>query len=164
HPLVVADDASRRRLRREFDALRALDEPHVVRVRDLEMSERGAALVLDFVPGESLADRLARERAAGERMSPNVAVAIVEDVAAAHAAGIVHRDVTPGNVLLTPEGEARLTDFGIAHATHDAATAVTATGLVMGTLRYLAPEQLQGAETTPASDLHALAAVAYEML
>ena len=167
HPIVVADEAGRRRLQREFDALRRLDEPHIVRVRDLRFGDREAALVLDFVPGESLAQRLARDRLDGIPMAPAAAVAIVRDVAAAlaaaHAAGIVHRDVTPGNILLTPDGEARLTDFGIAHTSSDA-TAVTATGLLMGTMRYLAPEQLRGGTSTPASDLHGLAAVAYEML
>jgi len=100
-------------------------------------------------------------------MAPEEALSILEDIAAAlaaaHAVGIVHRDVTPGNILLTPDGEARLTDFGIAHASGDTA-AVTATGLVMGTMRYLAPEQLRGGASTAASDLHSLAAIAYEML
>ena len=169
HPIVFADEAGRRRLEREFDTLRTLDEPHIVRVRDLRFGDREAALVLDFVAGESLAQRLARHAADGTGMTPDAAIAVVDDVAAAlaaaHAAGIVHRDVTPGNILLTPDGEARLTDFGIAHASgDDPEAAVTATGLVMGTMRYLAPEQLRGQRSTPASDLHGLAAVAYEML
>ena len=167
HPVVFSDEAGRRRLQREFDALRSLDEPHIVRVRDLQIGEREAALVLDFVDGESLAQRLAGQSPTQPAVSPEAAAAIVADVAAAlaaaHAAGIVHRDVTPGNILLTGDGEARLTDFGIAHASGDA-TAVTATGLLMGTMRYLAPEQLRGGTSTPASDLHSLAAVTYEML
>jgi serine/threonine-protein kinase len=167
HPIAVADDAARRRLRREFEALQSLDEPHIVRVRDLRFDDREAALILDFVRGETLAARLARLRAAGEAMAPETAVAVIDDIAAAlaaaHAAGIVHRDVTPGNILLTADGEARLTDFGIARASADL-TAVTGAGLVMGTLRYLAPEQLRDGEATPSSDLHGLAAVAYEML
>jgi len=167
HPVVFADETGRRRLRREFDALRALDEPHIVKVRDLQVGDREAGLVLDFVSGESLAQRLARQAAEGRPMTPLETVAIVDDIAAAlgaaHAAGIVHRDVTPGNILLAPDGEARLTDFGIARASDDT-EAVTATGLVMGTMRYLAPEQLRGGDSTPASDLHGLAATAYEML
>jgi serine/threonine-protein kinase len=167
HPVVFADEAGRRRLEREFDALRGLDEPHIVRVRDLHVGEREAALILDYIAGESLAERLAGLTAAGRRMPPDRAVAIVADVAsaltAAHAAGIVHRDVTPGNILLGNDGAVRLTDFGIAHASTDA-TAVTATGLLMGTMRFLAPEQLRAGATAPATDLHALAAVAYEML
>jgi serine/threonine-protein kinase len=168
HPIVVADAAGRARLRREFEALRTLDEPHIVRVRDLHVGKREAALILDYVPGQSLAQRLAtRGNDDAAAFTPEAAVGIVADVAAAlaaaHAAGIVHRDVTPGNILLGPDGEAHLTDFGIAHASSDGA-AVTATGQLMGTMRYLAPEQLRGAPSTPASDLHSLAAVTYEML
>jgi serine/threonine protein kinase len=162
HPIVFADVAGRARLRREFGALRALDEPHVVRVRDLRIDGSEAALILDFVAGPSLAERLA----AGPPFVPAEAVTVAFDIAAAltaaHAAGIVHRDVTPANILLDPADGARLTDFGIALGGDE--PAVTATGQVMGTLRYLAPEQLRGAAATPASDLHGLAAVTYEML
>ncbi len=165
HPIIFADDAGRARLKREFDALRSLDEPHIVHVRDLEIGDDDAALILDFVPGRSLADRLA----SGAPFEPAEAVAVATDVAAAlsaaHAAGIVHRDVTPGNILLDSNdgGVARLTDFGIALG-GDAASVVTATGQLMGTLRYLAPEQLRGEPATAASDIHSLAAVTYEML
>jgi len=165
HPIVFADEGGRQRLRREFETLRSLDEPHVVRVRDLEIGEREGILVLDFVDGPSLAQRLAGQSSERPAVTRETATAIVADVAAAlaaaHAAGIVHRDVTPGNILLDSGDEARLTDFGIAHASGDAP--ITATGLVMGTLRYVAPEQLRGETATPASDLYGLAAVAYEL-
>jgi serine/threonine-protein kinase len=166
HPLVFADAAGRERLLREFRALRDLDEPHVVRVRDLELTEDDGALILDYVAGTSLANRLST----GPRPSTSEAVSIALDVAAAlaaaHAAGIVHRDVTPGNILLDPDDGARLTDFGIALAGAGTAgePALTAEGQLVGTLRYLAPEQLRGAPATAASDVHALAAVTYEML
>ena len=166
HPVVFADAGGRERLVREFRALRDLDEPHLVRVRDLELTDDDAALILDYVPGPSLAARLAD----GDRLATAEAVGITLDVAAAlaaaHAAGIVHRDVTPGNILLDPNDGARLTDFGIAlgGAGTDGEPGLTATGQLVGTLRYLAPEQLRGASATPASDVHALAAVTYEML
>ncbi len=162
HPIVFSDAAGLARLKREFEALRSLDEPHIVRVRALEIADDEAALILDYVAGPSLADRLA----SGPPLRPAEAVAIARDVAAAltaaHAAGIVHRDVTPGNILLDPTAGARLTDFGIALG--GGAESVTATGQLMGTMRYLAPEQLRGSPATPASDIHALAAVTYEML
>ena len=166
HPLVFADQLGRERLLREFRALRDLDEPHIVRVRDLELTDDDGALILDYVAGPSLATRLSN----GPRLSTAEAVSIALDVAAAlgaaHAAGIVHRDVTPGNVLLDPDDGARLTDFGIALGGAGTAgePALTVTGQLVGTLRYLAPEQLRGAPATPASDVHALAAVTYEML
>lgn len=162
HPIVVADETGRARLKREFQALRSLDEPHIVHVRDLKIARNEAAIILDYVPGRSLADRLA----AGPPFEPAEAVAVARDIAAAltaaHAAGIVHRDVTPGNILLDPTDGARLTDFGIALG--GGAESVTATGQLMGTMRFLAPEQLRGSPATPASDLHSLAAVTYEML
>ena len=166
HPMVFADMGGRERLLREFRALRDLDEPHIVRVRDLELTDDDGALILDYVAGTSLASRLST----GPRPSTSEAVSIALDVAAAlaaaHAAGIVHRDVTPGNILLDPDDGARLTDFGIALAGAGTAgePALTATGELVGTLRYLAPEQLRGAPATTASDVHALAAVTYEML
>jgi serine/threonine-protein kinase len=162
HPIVFADEAGLARLRREFEALRSLDDPHIVRVRALEVADDEAAIILDYVPGRSLADRLA----AGPPFTSAEAVAVARDIASAlasaHAAGIVHRDVTPGNILLDPTDGARLTDFGIALGA--GGESVTATGQVMGTMRFLAPEQLRGAPATPASDLHSLAAVTYEML
>ena len=166
HPLVFADEAGRERLLREFRALRDLDEAHIVRVRDLELTDDDGALILDYIAGPSLATRLADD----DRLSTAEAVSIALDVAAAlaaaHAAGIVHRDVTPGNILLDPDDGARLTDFGIAlgGAGTNGEPALTATGQLVGTLRYLAPEQLRGAPADPASDVHALAAVLYEML
>jgi serine/threonine-protein kinase len=166
HPLVFADQLGRERLLREFRALRDLDEPHVVRVRDLELTDDDGALILDYVAGPSLATRLSN----GPQLSLSEAISIALDVAAAlaaaHAAGIVHRDVTPGNILLDPGDGSRLTDFGIALGGAGTAgePALTATGQLVGTLRYLAPEQLRGAPATPASDVHALAAVTYEML
>src|SRR4029079_4692139 len=166
HPMGFDDEAGRERLLREFRALRDLDEPHIVRVRDLELTNDDGALILDYVAGPSLANRLSN----GPRLSTSEAISIALDVAAAlgaaHAAGIVHRDVTPGNILLDPGDGARLTDFGIAlgGAGTSGEPALTATGELVGTLRYLAHEQLRGAPATPASDVHALAAVTYEML
>src|SRR5262245_1425243 len=166
HPIVFADEAARERLVREFRSLRDLAEPHVVRVRDLELTDDDAALILDFVAGPSLATRLASGPALGTGEAVAIALDVAAALAAAHRAGIVHRDVTPGNILLDPGDGARLTDFGIAlgGAGTDGEPGLTATGQFVGTLRYVAPEQLRGAPATPASDVHALAAVAYEML
>ena len=163
HPLAVADEASRVRLVREFRILRTLDDPSIVRVRDLEVGPRESALILEYVPGPSLAERLAT----GPPPSTREALAIVDRVAraldVAHAAGIVHRDVKPGNVLLDPALGARLTDFGIARGADDG-TAVTAVGTIVGTFGYLGPERLRGEEASPASDVYALGALAWEML
>jgi eukaryotic-like serine/threonine-protein kinase len=163
HPIVFGTESGRRRLVREFRALRSLRHPSIVRVRDLQIARDEAAIILDYIHGSSLAERLRSGRA----MAPAEAVAIASDVAAAlgaaHDEGLVHRDVSPGNILLDGDGRARLTDFGIAHRDGDE-TAATGTGMLVGTLRYIAPEQLRGEPATPASDLFALGAVTYEML
>ncbi|HEU5203362.1 MAG TPA: serine/threonine-protein kinase [Candidatus Limnocylindrales bacterium] len=169
HPVVFADPAARRRLERESRALQGLDSPNIVRIRDSHVTDDEAALVLDFVPGVSLSERLTDHG----RLSAAETVRVVRDIGAAlstaHAAGVVHRDVKPANIILSEEGRALLTDFGVArqHAgdvASGAATEVTAPGLVVGSLRYMSPEQLRGEPATPASDQYGLAAVAYEML
>jgi serine/threonine-protein kinase len=169
HPVVFADPAARRRLERESRALQELDSPNIVRIRDSHLTDDEAALVLDYVPGVALSERLAELG----RLSVAETVGVVRDVAAAlttaHAAGVVHRDVKPANIILADNGRALLTDFGVArqHAGDAAsvtATEVTGPGLVVGSLRYMSPEQLRGEPATPASDQYGLAAVAYEML
>ncbi|WP_306322399.1 MULTISPECIES: serine/threonine-protein kinase [unclassified Streptomyces] len=154
----------------ERTALLSLDHARVVGVRDLVVDGNDLALVMDLVRGTDLRTRLERER----RLPPEAAVAIVADVAeglaAAHAAGIVHRDVKPENVLLDMQGElgpggshpALLTDFGIAKLI-DTPRRTRATKII-GTPDYLAPEVIEGLPARAAVDIYALATVLYELL
>ncbi|MFJ9035469.1 serine/threonine-protein kinase [Streptomyces sp. NPDC102406] len=154
----------------ERTALLSLDHARVVGVRDLVVDGNDLALVMDLVRGTDLRTRLERER----RLAPEAAVAIVADVAdalaAAHAAGIVHRDVKPENVLLDMEGPlgpggahpALLTDFGVAKLI-DAPRRTRATKII-GTPDYLAPEIIEGLPPRAAVDIYALATVLYELL
>ncbi|EKX66710.1 serine/threonine-protein kinase [Streptomyces ipomoeae] len=154
----------------ERTALLGLDHPNVVSVRDLVVDGNDLALVMDLVRGTDLRTRLDRER----RMAPEAAVAIVADVAdglsAAHAAGIVHRDVKPENVLLDMQGPlgpggahpALLTDFGVAKLI-DSPRRTRATKII-GTPDYLAPEIVEGLPPRAAVDIYALATVLYELL
>ena len=169
HPVVFADPEAHRRLERESRALQALDHPNIVALRELRIDADEAALVLDYVPGPSLAERLAD----GTPLAVGEAFGVARDIAAAltaaHASGIVHRDVKPGNIVLAADGRALLTDFGVAARDVDAdptagATALTVAGTLVGTFRYMAPEQLRGVPASAASDQYALAAVTYEML
>jgi eukaryotic-like serine/threonine-protein kinase len=169
HPVVFADPTARRRLERESRALETLQSPNIVRIRDSHLTDDEAALVLDYVPGTSLADHLAQHG----KLPVGEAVAIVRDIAAAlttaHSAGVVHRDVKPANIILAPDRHALLTDFGVARqgaeeTIHGSVTEVTGHGLVVGSLRYMAPEQLRGEPATPASDQYGLAAVVCHML
>ncbi|MFD3720276.1 serine/threonine-protein kinase [Streptomyces sp. NPDC058674] len=161
----------------ERSALLGLEHPHVVSVRDLVVDGNDLALVMDLVRGTDLRTRLDRER----RLAPEAAVAIVADVAdalaAAHAAGVVHRDVKPENVLLDMQGPlgpggahpALLTDFGVAklidsprRASGGRASAPTTR--IIGTPDYLAPEIVEGLPPRAAVDIYALATVLYELL
>ena len=119
-------------------------------------------LVMELVPGEPLSAIVAREGA----LPPDRTLDIVGQAAlglqAAHDAGVVHRDVKPGNILVTPEGTVKITDFGIARAADS--VPITQTGAIMGTAYYISPEQASGGSVTPASDLYSLGIVAYECL
>ncbi|MET8767994.1 serine/threonine-protein kinase [Streptomyces sp. NPDC004658] len=154
----------------ERTALLGLEHPHIVTVRDLVVDGNDLALVMDLVRGTDLRTRLERER----RLAPEAAVAIVADVAdalaAAHAAGVVHRDVKPENVLLDMRGPigpggshpALLTDFGVAKLI-DSPRRTRATKII-GTPDYLAPEIVEGLPPRAAVDIYALATVLYELL
>ena len=124
--------------------------------------ELTAYLVMELVEGESLATRLAREPRPPVELVLDVVDQTAAALAAAHAAGVVHRDVKPGNVLLGTDGVVRITDFGIAWTSTSAP--LTRTGQVVGTACYLSPEQAEGHQATPASDVYGLGLVAYECL
>ena len=145
------------RLRREAEALRRLSHPAFVAIHEVAHDH----IVQDLVEGESLGARLRR---AG-RLAPAEALPILEAIAGAldhiHARGIVHRDVKPENVMLTSEGEVKITDFGLAHL---AWAPLTGSHEMLGSPAYMAPEQITLGEVEPRSDLYALGVVAYEML
>nr|WP_240982179.1 bifunctional serine/threonine-protein kinase/ABC transporter substrate-binding protein [Streptomyces sp. S3(2020)] len=152
----AGDDDFRARFAREVELARRVDNPWVVPVLDADAETREPWLATAFVPGPALAEAVA---AHGPLPSPAVRVLgglLAEALAAVHTAGLVHRDVKPGNVLLALDGP-RLIDFGIARAADD--TALTASGLVVGTPGFLAPEQAQGQPATSASDVFALGCV-----
>jgi serine/threonine-protein kinase len=139
-----------------------LDHPNIVRLIELVDAGGRPALVMEYVDGESLADRISRQG----RVPPRTAARWIRDVASAlahvHALGIVHRDIKPANVRLTQAQQVKLLDFGIAKSAQ--APELTNTGHVIGTLRYLSPEQLNGQPVTPATDIWALGVMLYELL
>ena len=163
HEHLLRDGRARERLAEEAHAMGALSHRGIVRTYDLDLRGPRPALVLELIEGRSLAEHLANGP-----MDPRRAAALVAEVADAlahaHARGILHRDVKPGNVLLDGEGHAHLVDFGIARALASSAAHLTQTGTVAGTLHYMAPEQLSDEPIGPAADLYALGVVLHEAL
>jgi eukaryotic-like serine/threonine-protein kinase len=163
-PEQLADPTSHERLLREARAAAALHHPHTVAVHDVGEDGGRPFIVMELVKGDTLQDRL-RD---GTRLSADETVAIgsavLEALQTAHEHGLVHRDVKPSNVLLSDSGHIKLADFGIAKALDTTDAGLTTTGQVIGTPRYLAPEQAAGGPATPASDLYSLGAVLYECL
>ena len=158
------DDGLRRRFRREaLAAARLSGHPHVVTIYDVGEWRDRPFIVMEYLPGGTLA-----ERARAGRVAHDQALVWLEQAAtaldAAHAEGIVHRDVKPANLLLDSREDVQVADFGIARVVDDSTGGMTAAGTVLGTAGYLAPEQARGEEATPASDRYALGVVAYELL
>ena len=157
------EDSIRRRFTHEaLAAARLSNAPNTVTIFDVGEHEGRPYIVMEYLPGGSLADRIEAEGA----QPPGRALAWLGQTAAAldaaHAHGIIHRDVKPGNLLLDDEDDVRVADFGIASAV--GLDSFTAAGTVLGTAGYLAPEQARGEQATPASDRYALAVVAFELL
>ncbi|HEY6678020.1 MAG TPA: protein kinase [Actinomycetota bacterium] len=159
---LAAGEHAVRRFEREAQAAARLSGPYIAAVYDFGRSDGRPYIVMELVPGETLADRLAREGPLPPLEASRIATRVAEALEEAHRAGIVHRDVKPGNVMLTPAGDVKVMDFGIAAAAW--AERVTTSGLVLGTPSYLAPEQAKSEKTTPASDVYALGAMLYEMV
>ncbi|MGO9791031.1 MAG: serine/threonine-protein kinase [Solirubrobacteraceae bacterium] len=155
------DEAFRERFRREGQNVAALDHPHIVSVYDSGEVDGQLFLAMRFVAGETLADRL-RDHGISADETLRVLSPIADALDAAHAAGVVHRDVKPQNILLTDAGHPYLADFGVSKGLHTGG--LTTTGGFVGSFNYAAPEQFLGKSATAATDVYALAAVVFQCL
>jgi serine/threonine protein kinase len=158
---LAGDPSYVARFRREARVAAQVSHPNLVRMFDYAGEAERPYIVMEHIGGGTLADRI-REGAADELDPERLARQLLGALEAIHAAGVVHRDVKPSNVLLDDAGDAHLTDFGIAQP--EDATQLTRTGQVIGTLKYMAPEVLAGKQATQRSDLFALGVVLQETL
>lgn len=152
------------RFHREAQTAARLNHPNVVAVYDFDEVDGRLRMVMELVPGKSLRDELTARGRLGIEEACRIAGQAATGLAAAHDQGVVHRDVKPGNLLLTDDRVVKVADFGIARAAAESASSLTTTGSVLGTTAYLAPERGTGSDAVPASDVYALGCVLYEML
>lgn len=162
-PQYASDQKFLERFLQEARAMASFSHPNIVNVYDVGREGRRYYIVMEYVPGTDLRRLLQQRGRLPVREALEIARQIAAGVGAAHRKGIVHRDIKPGNVLITPAGEAKVADFGIARAmtaTHH----LTEPGVVWGTTAYLSPEQIRGEAATPSSDVYAIGVVLFEML
>ncbi|MEV7387877.1 protein kinase [Streptomyces sp. NPDC091215] len=159
-----ADPTSAARFRLEAQTAGSLNHPHVVRVHDFGAHEDRLFLVMELVEGDTLTRMLSMAGRLPAEQVARIAAQAAAGLAAAHRQGIVHRDIKPGNLLLHVDGAVKIGDFGIARFLDDPGPGLTATGQVVGTSLYLAPERALGQPAGPASDVYALGCVLYQLL
>src|SRR5439155_6694600 len=150
------------RFRHEAKAAASLNDPNIVSVFDYGQDEAGPYIVMELVDGEDLSTVIRRTGALPPRQAARIAAEVARALGAAHARGIVHRDVKPGNVLLARDGRVKVTDFGIARAIAEAQ--MTLPGTTLGSVHYFSPEQVRGESASELSDIYALGIVLYELL
>ena len=158
----LGDPGFLERFRAEARHAALVNHEGIANVFDYGEEDGSAFLVMELVPGEALSTVLERERVLPTDKVLDIVAQTASALHAAHAAGLVHRDIKPGNLLITPEGRVKITDFGIARIADQ--VPLTATGQVMGTVQYLSPEQASGHAASPTTDIYSLGIVAYEAL
>ena len=158
----LGDPGFLERFRAEARHAALVNHEGIANVFDYGEEEGSAFLVMELVPGEALSTILERERVLSTDRVLDIVAQTANALHAAHSAGLVHRDIKPGNLLITPDGRVKITDFGIARIADQ--VPLTATGQVMGTVQYLSPEQASGHPASPTTDIYSLGIVAYEAL
>lgn len=161
-PWLAADSRLLARFQREARVVARLDHPNIVRIHDQRLIDGLHFLIMEFVRGRDLRSRVWSEGAVPEREALAISMAVACALDAAHSSGIIHRDVKPQNILLADDGQVKLADFGLARVVDET---FTATGTVLGSVAYMAPEQLADSKRAgPAADLYGLGCTLFLML
>ena len=162
HPQYAGDESFVERFRREALSAAKLQHPNIVQIYDSGQQGDFNFIVMEYVEGRSLKDYLTEEGPLEIAEANRIAREVLTALAYAHRSGLVHRDIKPGNILMSDDGKVQVTDFGIARA--EAGSTMTQTGMILGTAYYLSPEQAQGLQLDGRSDIYSLGVVVYEML
>jgi serine/threonine protein kinase len=168
---ALGDPQARRRFQQEAETASSLNHPHIVTVHDVGEHEGGQYIVSELVEGGTLEDWLTSHPQRTSRQTVELLIGVADAIAAAHAAGVLHRDIKPGNILIDANGYAKLADFGLAKllapSMHDGASGAalgTVAGVVVGTVAYMSPEQATGQPLDARSDVFSFGVVLYEAL
>ncbi len=163
-PILLQDTSWARRFRREARAIARLDHPHIVTIYDVGEVEGRLFIVMRLVDGPSLEELIATQGRFPWPEAVEIITAVAEGLDYAHAQGVLHRDLKPANILMDPERGPMLTDFGLAKLAGESSMSMSASGSVVGTPHYIAPEVWEGQSTTPQSDIYALGCILHEIL
>ncbi len=162
HGMALLDPLAGDRLRREASAARRISHTNVVKIFDVGDDQGHLFLSMEYVDGQSLEQLISRHSTLPIDRVRSYVAAICDGLAAAHAEGVIHRDLKPGNVIVTPDQRVKIIDFGLARIAN--LEGMTATGMLLGTPEYMAPEQIKGGNVDPRTDLYALGALTYHAL
>jgi serine/threonine protein kinase len=169
---VATDERARQRLLREAKTAATLDHPNICAIYEVGQDDSHSFIVLQYIEGETLAARLKRQRP-DLREALAIAAQVADALSEAHARGIIHRDIKPENIMLTPRGQVKVLDFGLAKTLRDpgilesdaqTGSMLSIPGMVMGTVPYMSPEQVRGEELDGRSDIFSFGTLLYEML
>jgi eukaryotic-like serine/threonine-protein kinase len=163
-PALATDAVVAERFRREAVAAASLNHPNIVAVHDVFEQDGRQAVVMQLVEGKSLRQVLDTQKRLSPELTCHIGTCVAAALDHAHAAGFVHRDVKPGNIMMTSDGRVLLTDFGIAKGLASAEADLTSDNIMMGTAKYLSPEQVRGRKLDGRADLYSLGLVLYECL